>query len=502
MKRLLLTLIFIFSFVSMCFANGNLNDIYTDVLREGTPLERNINIEGITCREALTEAFISMGWEHEFFLASQLSFEDPLKIVIAGLNIKPPQNVVENPYNQLTKENLYDILDWLKFARQTITWKFERVTDTDTLIISKEYVRKTNKMYEVVISSDAMSIQEIESLDFPVAIRNDEIIVGPWNTIDEAKVASDTLMSPVRQSPFETTPNPMFWIAVKTQIPPRLKFANEYSKGRLPLSFLVSPNDLFALNGGYFYMNIPVGTMVLNGVPIHQTYKNRSGIGFGNDLIFFGNVHFDMYLDSDGLNIPITRINDVPQSKKENVLFTEVNPMFAKPKINTSLLWQMQRVRIKTKTETINGIVWSQDKSIISWLKLHTNVTLKPKWTNASFNRCHTIIQAGPMIISNSGIWTDTESIDEFIRLHTQPRTLIGIDKNNNLWCIIIDGRNSNHSVGMTLSECFELGNKLELTNLLNLDGGGSSELIWRGKILNIVSEKGVERPLPYCLTF
>ena len=65
-----------------------------------------------------------------------------------------------------------------------------------------------------------------------------------------------------------------------------------------------------------------------------------------------------------------------------------------------------------------------------------------------------------------------------------------------------MDGRNRNHSVGVSLSECVSLIEKFGLTNVLNLDGGGSTELIWHNKIINVVSENGVERPLPYCFTF
>ena len=64
---------------------------------------------------------------------------------------------------------------------------------------------------------------------------------------------------------------------------------------------------------------------------------------------------------------------------------------------------------------------------------------------------------------------------------------------------IVVDGRSSWHSQGLTIEEAAAWGRRLGLTALLNLDGGGSSELWWDGHVVNRVSD-GRERPMPYGL--
>ena len=65
------------------------------------------------------------------------------------------------------------------------------------------------------------------------------------------------------------------------------------------------------------------------------------------------------------------------------------------------------------------------------------------------------------------------------------PRTLIGVDARGFIWLAAIDGRQPDHSVGMNFSELEALCDRLQLTDALNLDGGGSTTLVIRGQIMN-----------------
>lgn len=510
MKKILLSLICLFLFVSPSVAQSTLDNLFTDVIREGTVLTRNVDITNTTCKDALIQAFESMGWSHEIWLASQLSYEEPVIFLVDGLNIKPPQSILNDVNEPLTKDKLEDLLEWVGCASQLIEWRFERVSTNETLVLYKTGVKKADKMFEVLVASGDISmcrekLKEISG-DIPTAIRisNDccELIVGPFDDARTAQSYNAYVNGIVRQSISQQLPDPIFVAAVISPIQPTLTFAYEQKKGKLPLSKMVQISDLFAINGGYFYMNVPVGTMVWETTPIHMPFKNRSGVGFDNSNVYFGNVKYDAVLECSGLNIPIARINDLPQSKYENVLFLNTENSFLKPNPNTSMSWQTQEIEVKHQNKILRGVLWSQDKSILSWLKTRPHTELKTRWLNPQFKTCQTVIQAGPMIVLDEKIWTETEDLDVFIRLHKQPRTLVGTDKANRTWWIVVDGRNRNHSVGVSLSECVSLIEKFGLTNVLNLDGGGSTELIWHNKIINVVSENGVERPLPYCFTF
>ena len=63
-------------------------------------------------------------------------------------------------------------------------------------------------------------------------------------------------------------------------------------------------------------------------------------------------------------------------------------------------------------------------------------------------------------------------------------------------------GRDNMHSVGMTIEELRTFCIKgLALTDALNLDGGGSSSIWWRGMTFSQPSnDSDVERPIPYAV--
>lgn len=74
-----------------------------------------------------------------------------------------------------------------------------------------------------------------------------------------------------------------------------------------------------------------------------------------------------------------------------------------------------------------------------------------------------------------------------------QPRTIIGKYANDDLIMIVIDGRQGNWSVGISLELLQDKLLKLGVKDAYNLDGGGSSAMYYNGKILNKPSD-GRER--------
>lgn len=88
------------------------------------------------------------------------------------------------------------------------------------------------------------------------------------------------------------------------------------------------------------------------------------------------------------------------------------------------------------------------------------------------------------------GGWTDVEALkpESFIDVR-HPRTLVGLDRDGFIWLGAIDGRRPDHSLGMTFAELERLGDRLGLTDSLNLDGGGSTTMVVRGQVVNRPSD-------------
>jgi len=69
------------------------------------------------------------------------------------------------------------------------------------------------------------------------------------------------------------------------------------------------------------------------------------------------------------------------------------------------------------------------------------------------------------------------------------PRTMVGATRGSAVWLVTVDGRNPSISLGMTFAELTNLAQKLNLVYALNLDGGGSTTMVVKGKIVNHPSD-------------
>ena len=100
------------------------------------------------------------------------------------------------------------------------------------------------------------------------------------------------------------------------------------------------------------------------------------------------------------------------------------------------------------------------------------------------------LVEHGKNALSNSSAFA----------LNRHPRTAVGLANNGKtLVCVVVDGRDAPAALGMTLAELGDLMMSLGCQDALNLDGGGSSEMIVRDaqtgklRVLNAPSD-GRER--------
>jgi hypothetical protein len=77
----------------------------------------------------------------------------------------------------------------------------------------------------------------------------------------------------------------------------------------------------------------------------------------------------------------------------------------------------------------------------------------------------------------------------------SQPRTGIGVTANGHILLVVIDGRRPRWSRGPTMTEFARIMRDLGAVTALNLDGGGSSEMVVEGEVVNRPSD-GHERAI------
>ena len=93
------------------------------------------------------------------------------------------------------------------------------------------------------------------------------------------------------------------------------------------------------------------------------------------------------------------------------------------------------------------------------------------------------VFSFGPGLVENGSVSVDTN--DEVDRaMASNPRTAIGILGKNHYVFVVSDGR-TDESAGLTLYELAEFMQSLGVQTAYNLDGGGSSTLVYEGTVLN-----------------
>ena len=114
---------------------------------------------------------------------------------------------------------------------------------------------------------------------------------------------------------------------------------------------------------------------------------------------------------------------------------------------------------------------------------------------DGDFNSVPNILGAGPRLVANGqiSVTADAEEFPADIKFGRAPRSAVGVTKWGDYILAVVDGRQS-HSQGCTLQEWAEiLLNRFGAVDAINLDGGGSSELVVKEKIVNSPSD-GSER--------
>ncbi|MCA0179539.1 MAG: phosphodiester glycosidase family protein [Actinobacteria bacterium] len=140
------------------------------------------------------------------------------------------------------------------------------------------------------------------------------------------------------------------------------------------------------------------------------------------------------------------------------------------------------------------GLAFYKDGSMKLYDETATNAkTLLSEgvWQTLSF---------GPGLVEGGKVRSGIESVevDTNFGNHSiqgqQPRTGIGLIGNNHLLFVAADGRSPGYSRGVTMTEFAEIFVSLGAEVAYNLDGGGSTAMIFQGNLVNNPLGKGQER--------
>ncbi|MDW4571394.1 phosphodiester glycosidase family protein [Microbacterium sp. M3] len=109
-------------------------------------------------------------------------------------------------------------------------------------------------------------------------------------------------------------------------------------------------------------------------------------------------------------------------------------------------------------------------------------------WNTLSFGPA--IVEDGTVVEGIEDTEVDTNFGNHSIQ-GDQPRTAVGVIDENHLVFVVVDGRQSGYSAGVTLTELADIMVDLGATTAYNLDGGGSSTMYFNGDVVNQPSNGG-----------
>ncbi|NLI76384.1 MAG: hypothetical protein GX442_08080 [Candidatus Riflebacteria bacterium] len=258
-----------------------------------------------------------------------------------------------------------------------------------------------------------------------------------------------------------------------------------------------------AINGCYFTQRgDPIGTLIINRRLISSPLYNRSVFGISTTgTPLFGNPDFSGALETGADRIDIDAVNQ-PRAGDSLVIFT---PEFARSTMTAEpgkelVLVQGRVVGIHERDAIIppDGVVVSaggRKAAALDGVRLGDAVTLdyriNPPWTTVQHAVC-----GGPRLLADGRIDINgkQEKFDSSITNGRHPRTAVAQTYNGDLLFLVVDGRSA-RSAGMTLMELASYLKRLGGRHGINLDGGGSSTMLVKGRVVNRPSD-GRERPI------
>ncbi|WP_274422897.1 phosphodiester glycosidase family protein [Blautia sp. XA-2221] len=105
----------------------------------------------------------------------------------------------------------------------------------------------------------------------------------------------------------------------------------------------------------------------------------------------------------------------------------------------------------------------------------------------------------GPTLIENGKV---SEISGQFTQTARYQRTAVGMVHPGEYYLVAVDGKGAGGSEGMTYQELQQVFLDLGCEYAYHLDGGGSTTLVFKGRVLNMLTDGGKERPCADILYF
>jgi exopolysaccharide biosynthesis protein len=279
---------------------------------------------------------------------------------------------------------------------------------------------------------------------------------------------------------------------------------------------------LAAVNSGYFrttgtYRGDSVGVEVLNGKILSESNNVRAAVGLIerglNQQLIFGHVKFEGQVVAGTKTHSINGLNR-PRADNELIVFT--------PEFHRTTLTEPNGLELIVRRGQVieardlqgsssipaDGLIISASGAARDWAlnylrrgaRVRMNLNLSPVEVGQTdlWKQATNVIGGGPQLIKNGRveITNTAEKILPSFVSDGHPRTAIAKLKSGQILLVTVDGRQPGESIGMSLTMLADLLLEFGAVEAINLDGGGSTTMVIRNKLVNKPSDATGERPV------
>lgn len=299
----------------------------------------------------------------------------------------------------------------------------------------------------------------------------------------------------------------------------RLKLAqamDEVAGAETVSSMALRHGALAAINGGYFRTTgvargEPVGALTVNGKLLSEPVRNRAALAVRDEggAIRTAIAHFTSTAElrvNGTATRPVNGINR-PREKNELIVFT--------PEFHRTTLTEADGIEIVVERNRVPAVFDNAGSRLIppggwvisavgesrNWARTHlrrgarvelkTEIRSEPPLSFAP----DFVLGGGPQLIAagKQVFAAEADRYSESLYRQRHPRTAIGWRADGKLILVVVDGRQA-QSVGMTMVELAGLMLELGCVEAMNLDGGGSTAMVVKNKVVNRPSDATGER--------
>ena len=261
-------------------------------------------------------------------------------------------------------------------------------------------------------------------------------------------------------------------------------------------------NAVAAVNGGYFDWSgtFLIGDVRINGATAAMIAESRSGlIKKHNGSYDIGQASYSGAITLNGQTISFWGVN-APRGKDAIILYnrlygnrTGTNEFGKEFVISRGCVQAINQGNSEIPADGVVVSVHGQSQEYFAGVKVGDRAEISESLGDEIADDVD-FYGAGPQLVKNGRVSVTSyeEGIASDIASGRAPRTAVGIKENGHVIMMVVDGRQS-HSIGATLSETAQLLIKYGATRGVNFDGGGSSEMVLKNRVVNSPSG-GAER--------